>query len=103
MHGRDMHSNRLNTWIGFFAGISVGAGVALLLAPQKGTDLRAKLTRFTSKTGDEIVDRGKEAWDSVSEAGTQYMKTGSKVLKEAARRAEEATERAPEFKRGEPR
>ncbi len=49
----------------FLAGGLVGAGVALLLAPKPGRELRRDIKDIAAKTGDTIgatVDKGKELY-----------------------------------------
>src|SRR5262245_42933005 len=54
---------------GALAGATVGAGLALLLAPRKGAETRDQLAdaavnfgRSMSKTSDEVMERGRELY-----------------------------------------
>lgn len=38
-----------------------GAGIALLVAPQRGTELRSKLRDFPNRATDDLLERGQEA------------------------------------------
>ena len=45
----------------------IGAGVALLFAPQTGTELRGILRNYAARAKDEAMERGKAAWDTAVE------------------------------------
>jgi gas vesicle protein len=72
----------------FLAGAFIGAGIALLLAPQSGTELRGLLRRYAYDAKDEIFDRSRQAWDSAVERGKEYLETGRETLKEAGKTAQ---------------
>jgi gas vesicle protein len=76
-------------WSAFVAGALIGAGVALLLAPQTGSELRGMLRTYASRAKDEVVDRGREAWDTAVDRGKGYMETGRETAREAGRTARE--------------
>jgi gas vesicle protein len=80
----------------FVAGALVGAGVALLLAPHSGSEVRGMLRRYASRAKDRAVDQGREAWDTAVDRGKDYMETGRKVVKEAGRTARECMETGKE-------
>jgi len=59
--------------LGFLAGGIVGAGIALLLAPQSGKATRQMMARNVSagadsvrSFGDRMVTRGEEIWDETA-------------------------------------
>ena len=64
----------------------VGAGVALLLAPKSGKDIRKDLKRFATTTkdgvnlavdkGKELVDRGKEIYEEGRAAVASALDAG---------------------------
>src|ERR1051326_1636446 len=74
----------------FLAGACIGAGVALLVAPQTGSELRARVRTYASKTRDEFMERGREAWES--------LKTGKETLSKAGREGDHM-EKGPEHQR----
>jgi gas vesicle protein len=76
----------------FVAGALIGAGVALLLAPQSGAELRGMLRRYAYDARDEIYERGREAWDTAVERGKEYMDTGREKVREAGKTAREYME-----------
>ena len=49
-----MHTEESSNWSAFMAGAFIGAGIALLLAPQSGTELRSTLRDYASKAKDEL-------------------------------------------------
>jgi len=59
------HRSRARTGVvlaaGLVLGLAVGAGVALLFAPQAGEDTR----RAISRRGNRLANRGRDAWDDL--------------------------------------
>jgi len=82
--------------VGLVPGALMGAGVALLLAPQTGSELRGMLRSYASQATDEIAERGREAWDTAVERGKEYMETGRQAMSEAGRTAREYVETGKE-------
>ena len=48
-----MHTEDSSNWSAFVAGAFIGAGIALLLAPQSGSELRSSLRDYASRAKDE--------------------------------------------------
>ena len=74
----------------FLAGALVGAGVALLFAPQAGSQMRALLRDYAARAKDKLddaVDRGTEAWGSAKDGGQEFVEQGKESLREAGRQA----------------
>jgi len=74
----------------FITGALVGAGVALLFAPQPGAQMRGLLRDYAARAKeelDEAVDRGTEAFDSAVEHGQEFVEKGKKSLRETSRQA----------------
>ena len=88
MYDRDYESDYTG-WSAFIAGAFIGAGVALLLAPQTGSELRGMLRSYATRAKEEMGERGREAWDTAIERGRDYMETGREAMKEAGRTARE--------------
>ena len=88
MESSDRHES--GTVSAFLAGALVGAGVALLFAPQAGSQLRGLLRDYAARAQDELedaVERGQEfvekGKESVREAGRQargFAEAGSKAV-----------------------
>jgi gas vesicle protein len=81
------HGSASAGWPAFLAGLFVGTGVALLFAPQSGSELRGVLRHYAAKTKDDVVQRGREAWDTAVESGKGYMKRGQETLQQQAGRS----------------
>lgn len=65
-----MSDNRSDALMAFLLGAAVGAGVALLLAPATGDEVRKKLSDGARRLGDDLDDKLKTAKDEVkSRAG----------------------------------
>lgn len=95
MYDRD-YENDYTGWSAFLAGAFIGAGVALLLAPQTGSELRGMLRTYAYRAKDEVADRSREAWDTAVERGKEYMESGRETAKEAGRDAREYMETGKE-------
>lgn len=76
-------------WSAFIAGALIGAGVALLFAPQTGSELRGMLRNYASRAKDEAFERGRAAWDTAVERGREYYEEGQEAVQEAGRTAKE--------------
>jgi gas vesicle protein len=69
--------SRGGTGIMMFAiGAAVGAAVALMLAPAKGTDTRAYLGRRGRKIADDVTEQGKKLWDEHGERVVSAVQRG---------------------------
>ena len=74
----------------FITGALVGAGVALLFAPQAGSQMRGLLRDYASRANDEFdeaIDRGTEAWDQATQRGQEFVEKGKETLRETGRQA----------------
>lgn len=76
-------------WSAFLAGALIGAGVALLFAPQRGSELRGLLRDYANRAKDDLVERGEEAWDTAVERGKEYYNKGEELVRDAGRSAKE--------------
>lgn len=83
-------------WSAFVAGAFIGAGLALLFAPQTGTELRRTLTKYAARAKDEAWERGRSAWDSAIERGKEYYERGQEAVEEAGRSARQYTQSGKE-------
>src|SRR5687768_4741303 len=95
MYDRDCESDYTG-WSAFVVGAFIAGGVALLLAPQTGTQLRGTIRRYASRATDEVAERGREAWDTAVERGKEYMETGRQAMSEAGQSAGEYGETGKE-------
>jgi len=80
---------------GFFVGALVGAGIALLFAPQSGAQMRGLLRDCAARAKDELdeaVDHGAEVMDSAIERRHEFVEKGKESLRETGRQAKELAE-----------
>jgi gas vesicle protein len=77
----------------------IGGSVALLLAPQSGTELRGMLCNYPSRTNKDLLERAEEAFDKgeevVLDAGQsakQFAPQGSETVGDAGGSAKEYAE-----------
>lgn len=77
-------------WISsFLAGACIGVGVALLFAPQTGTNFRRSLLRYA----DDAKGQVSEAWDTALERGQEYIENGQEALSMAGKMMDKALNR----------
>ena len=85
----DYYDDDATGWSAFIAGALIGAGVALLFAPQTGSELRGMLRNYASRAKDEAFERGRAAWDTAVERGREYYEQGEEAVQEAGRTAKD--------------
>ncbi len=98
-------------WSAFLVGSLVGAGVALLLTPQRGSEIRRLLGRCAARLKEDLMEQGGDADNRPSEQGqenteadrTDPKKTPSAsqtrdATKEVARRSSEGGTTGPKGK-----
>jgi gas vesicle protein len=64
----------------FLAGALLGAGVALLVAPESGDRTRRKLIQTTERGGKSLLEQGQEFF----ERGRELYERGLEIAEEAA-------------------
>ena len=72
MHNEDQYNDKPGEtagWPAFLAGALIGAGIALLFAPQPGTELRGRLRDYANRAKEDLANKGPEAWDTPVERG----------------------------------
>ena len=85
-------SNESGSLSVFLTGALIGAGVALLFAPQAGEQMRGLLRDYAARAKDElddVVDQGTEALDSTVERGHEFVEKSKASLREAGRQGKE--------------
>ena len=93
MAGTERHES--GTFSAFLTGALVGAGIALLLAPQSGEKLRVALRDYANRAKDgldEALDSGAEAWESAKNRGEEIIEKGKESIRDAARHIQTAGE-----------
>lgn len=87
-------------WSAFIAGALIGAGVALLFAPQTGRELRGMVRDYAGRAKDDLLEKAEETYDQgeelVGEAGRsarefakQGVKKGQEAVKDVGQAAKE--------------
>lgn len=76
-------------WSAFLAGALIGAGAALLFAPQRGSELRGMLRNYADRAQDDLMEKGQEAWDTTVERGKEYYDKGEETIREVGRSGKE--------------
>lgn len=90
--------------LAFVTGALVGAGLALLLAPQSGRETRDQIRGYARRTEDSLRDlagKATEALDEVVERGREVLQEKKSVLTEAFDAGREAMRRERERLAGE--
>jgi gas vesicle protein len=85
--------------LAFLAGAAVGAGVALLVAPKTGPELRGKLKNMTDDAIGKIKEYTSEAQEKIKstiEDGKDLINEKKSILSSAIEAGKEAMEREKE-------
>ena len=113
MHNRN-HYDKGNgdamEWSSFIAGALIGAGVALLLAPQSGTALRGMLSDYANRAKDDLLEKAEEVYDkgeevvrNAGQSGKEFTGKGAKQelegVKDPGRAAKELAKQAQDMER----
>jgi gas vesicle protein len=102
-HYKDEESEDFTGLTAFVAGALIGAGVALLFAPQQGTELRGRLRDYANRAKDDLMDMGQEAMDTAVERGKQYYRKGEDTVRDMGRSAKEFAKQAQDLAEGRDR
>jgi gas vesicle protein len=86
---------------GLFAGVVIGAGIGLLCAPRKGSELRdqisdaaANVGKTVTKTTDDLVQRGRDAYGRAREVAARAGDGINQVASAAAKGFDEGLDAA---------
>jgi gas vesicle protein len=78
------------TFQAFMTGALVGAGIALLFAPQAGSQLRSLLRDYvtrSTKEFNEAVERGTNMLDETIDSGHELLEKGKESVQQVRRQA----------------
>jgi len=89
-----MSDHRTDSLLAFLLGAAVGAGVALLIAPQSGEETRKLIADRTRKLGDELDTKVQGVKEEVKARGGD-LKQAISAGKDAFDRARHSGEPAP--------
>jgi gas vesicle protein len=65
----------------FLTGAAIGAGLALLFAPQSGKETRRQIKDFSEKIGNDV----KESVEKISEKAKDFIEGGKDTFKKKSR------------------
>lgn len=88
--------NVSTVFLSFLAGAAVGAGLALLVAPKTGKELREKIADLTDDAVSKIKDYASEAQTKITatlEEGKEMIKEKKSIITSAIEAGKEAMER----------
>jgi len=71
---------------GIALGLTIGAGAALLFAPQTGTDTRRAIVR----KGRRLSRRGSDAWDDLRDELSRAARRGRQAFRRRRQRSKES-------------
>jgi gas vesicle protein len=86
-HTTQNDSSWVNTFV-FIAGVLLGAGTAILLTPETGSQLRHRLARGAKTAQDEFSDMASQT----KEAMQAWSEEAKKTMKQAATRVNSAVD-----------
>ena len=89
-----MSDNRTDALMAFLLGAAVGAGVALLLAPQSGEETRKRIGDAARKIGDDLDDKMRSAREDLKHRAGD-LKAAIGAGRDAYGRARTGEEPAP--------
>ncbi|HKP00042.1 MAG TPA: YtxH domain-containing protein [Nitrospiraceae bacterium] len=96
-----LHKSEIQHSSGFLLGALVGAGVALLFAPQSGAEIRRLIRDYAVRAREELADnveRGTDALDSAVERGHEFVEKVHEVGRQGKTYAEVGTKVAQGIK-----
>jgi gas vesicle protein len=96
MADEDRGINVSTVFLSFLAGAAVGAGMALLVAPKTGKELREKIADLTDDAVSKIKDYASEAQTKITatlEEGKEIIKEKKSIITSAIEAGKEAMER----------
>ena len=89
-------------FISFLAGAAIGGGLALLVAPKTGKELREKIADMTDDAVSKIKDYASEAQSKITatiEDGKELIKEKKSIISSAIEAGKDAMEREREKQR----
>lgn len=78
-----MEHNNGNLFISFLTGATIGAGLGILFAPNKGSETREKIKNNVADTTHDLSERLKHAKDELTKTAHEEKKVFDKKLEDA--------------------
>ena len=97
MYDYDKSDGSTTAVFAFLAGALIGAGVAILLAPRSGAEMRQWLSDYAEKAKDQMgtaIEGGKEYLQAGIDRGKEYMEGAQNKAKEVGEQMARQGERA---------
>lgn len=91
-----MRGNGMSVMGVFLVGGLIGAGAALLLAPQSGPKLRRTLRDYAERGTEAVRERGRDAWDTAVDQGKEYVESGKETVRQVGEAARNIVDRGTE-------
>ena len=91
-------------WSSFISGALIGGGVALLLTPQSGTELRGKICDYASRIKEDFLageayDKGEDVIQDAGLSAKEFAKQGQETVQDVGRSAQEYAKQAQDVAR----
>lgn len=83
-----------NTILGLIAGVTVGAAIGVLLAPDKGEKTRKKIISKSKETKDKLKEGFEEFLNTVSDKYSSLKEDGEELLNKEKEAAKEKMKKA---------
>lgn len=96
------HDSGFNAFLAFLLGGVVGAGIALLVAPQSGKETRKKIVDLAETAKDKVLDISEEIIDKAHDLTEKVKDMGEEKLEEladAVKRVQTGIQKALETKK----
>lgn len=75
----------MKIFVSFLSGAAIGAGLALLFAPQSGKETRKKIKDFAEKVGDDV----KDGYDNLTDKARSFIDGSKESIKRKIHRNDE--------------
>jgi len=81
--------NSVEPFILVFTGMTIGAALAVLFAPESGAKTRRRLRKYARRTAEDLWEEGRDAMETAADRGKEYLEAGKEKAKEAVQTAAE--------------